>query len=120
MSRAKRGFKRRRYVKKVRDRAEGFHLRRKNTFRRMAEAVDRALEEAYIGRRRRKRDFRELWVVRTGAAARNNDMSYSRLMGALRKSEVRLNRKMLSEIAVTDPAGFSAIVKQVRSAAPAV
>jgi len=119
MPRAKRGFKRRRYVAKIRDRAEGFHLRRKNTFRRMVEAVDHALEEAYIGRRRRKRDFRELWVVRANAAARSNDMSYSRLMGALIKSEVRLNRKMLSDIAIHDPKGFSAIVNQVRSASPA-
>ncbi|MCC7441316.1 MAG: 50S ribosomal protein L20 [Bdellovibrionales bacterium] len=119
MARAKRGFKRRRYAKKIRDRAEGFFLRRKNTYRRMVEAVDESLKRAQMGRIAKKRDFRGLWIARINAAARIHDLSYSRLVAALDKAAVKLNRKMLSEIAVHDPAAFKAIVDQVRSGAPA-
>jgi large subunit ribosomal protein L20 len=119
MARAKRGFKRRRRIKKVFDRVEGFFLRRKNTYRRATEAADRADVEAYKGRRLRKRDFRSLWIARTNAAASANDMSYSRLISALKTSEVQLDRKMLSEIAIHDGAGFTALVDDVRKQAPA-
>jgi len=119
MPRAKRGFKRRRYRKKMLDRAEGFFLRRKNTYRRMVEAVDESLKRSQMGRKRRKRDFRKLWNVRINAAVRLHDLSYSRFIGALDQATVRLNRKMLSEIAVNDPTGFKAIVDAVRSGAPA-
>lgn len=119
MPRAKRGFKRRRRHNKVLKRAEGFVLGRKNLFRRTAEAVDRAFVYAYRDRRAKKRDFRQLWISRLSAAASANDISYSRLIGALIKAQVKLDRKVLSDIAIADPAGFAAIVDQVRTQAPA-
>ncbi|MGE0614549.1 MAG: 50S ribosomal protein L20 [Bacteriovoracia bacterium] len=120
MSRAKRGFKRRHRRSKIRDRAEGFLIGRRTEFRRMSEAVDRARVYEYRDRRVRKRSFRELWVGRLSAAAVANNMSYSRMIAAMTKSKVGLNRKMLSEIAIHDPSGFTAIIEQVRSAAPAI
>lgn len=119
MPRAKRGFKRRRRHKKVLDRAEGFVLGSKNKFRRTAEMVDRAGVYAYRDRRAKKRDFRTLWIARLSAAASNCNMSYSRLIHALTKAQVKLDRKVLSDIAIMDPKGFAAIVDQVRSLAPA-
>ncbi len=120
MPRAKRGFKRRRRHKKVLDRAEGFVLGRKNKFKRTAEAVDRAFMYAYRDRRAKKRDFRGLWISRLSAATSGNNISYSRFISALKKAEVSLDRKVLSDIAIVDPRGFAAIVDQVRSLAPAV
>jgi large subunit ribosomal protein L20 len=119
MPRAKRGFKRRRRHNKVLKRAEGFVLGRKNKFKRTAEAVDRAFIYAYRDRRVKKRDFRTLWIARLSAAANTNDISYSRLISALKKAQVNLDRKVLSDIAIVDPRAFSAIVDQVRSLAPA-
>jgi len=119
MPRAKRGFKRRRRHNKVLDRAEGFVLGRKNKFKRTAEAVDRAFIYAYRDRRAKKRDFRQLWIARLSAAANNNDMSYSRMIAALKKAEIKLDRKILSDIAIADPKGFSGLIDQVRSLAPA-
>jgi large subunit ribosomal protein L20 len=119
MPRAKRGFKRRRRHNKVLDRAEGFVLGRKNKFKRTSEAVDRAMIYAFRDRRAKKRDFRQLWIARLSAAANNNDISYSRLFGALKKAEIALDRKILSDIAIADPAAFKAIVDQVRTLAPA-
>lgn len=120
MSRAKRGFKRRRRHKKVLDLAEGFVHGRKNKFRRTMEAVRRAHVYAYEGRRLRKRDFRQLWIARLSAASNANEISYSRLINALTKAQVGLDRKILSDIAIHDPKAFSAIVDQVRTLAPAV
>lgn len=119
MPRAKRGFKRRRRHNKVLDRAEGFVLGRKNKFKRTAEAVDRAFMYAYRDRRAKKREFRQLWIARLSAAASDNNMSYSRMIAALNKAEIKLDRKILSDIAIVDPKAFSAIVEQVRSLAPA-
>jgi large subunit ribosomal protein L20 len=118
MPRAKRGFKRRRRHNKVLDRAEGFVLGRKNLFKRTAEAVDRAFVYAYRDRRGKKRDFRQLWIARLSAAAADNNISYSRLIAALKAAKVNLDRKVLSDIAIADPKTFSAIVEQVRSLAP--
>lgn len=118
MARAKRGSKRRKRNKKIFDRAEGFVLGRKNIFRRAKEAVDRSLAYAFRDRKQRKRNFRSLWVTRLSAAAQENDMSYSRLIAALKKSGVTLNRKVLSEIAINDPKGFSQIVESVKPQAP--
>lgn len=118
MPRAKRGFKRRRRHNKVLNLAEGFVLGRKNKYKRTAEAVDRAHIYAFRDRRAKKRDFRQLWVARLSAAASNNDISYSRLISALKKAQVDLDRKVLSDIAIVDPRAFSAIVEQVRSLAP--
>src|SRR6185503_13809416 len=119
MPRAKRGFKRRRRHNKVLKRAEGFVLGRKNKFKRTAEAVDRAHMYAFRDRRAKKRDFRQLWIARLSAAAGTNNISYSRLIAALTKAEVKLDRKVLSEIAIADPRAFTAIVDSVRSLSPA-
>ena len=120
MPRAKRGFKRRRRHNKILKRAEGFVLGRKNKIRRTAEAVDRAFIYAYRDRRAKKRDFRQLWIARLSAAAGANNISYSRLVHALGKANVKLDRKVLSDIAIVDPKAFTAIVDQVRTLAPAV
>jgi large subunit ribosomal protein L20 len=119
MPRAKRGFKRRRRHNKVLKRAEGFVLGRKNKLKRTMEAVDRAGVYAFRDRRAKKREFRQLWIARLSAAAGANDISYSRLIGALKKASVALDRKILSDIAIADPAGFTSIVNEVRSLAPA-
>lgn len=119
MPRAKRGFKRRRRHNKVLDRAEGFVLGRKNKFKRTAEAVDRAFMYAYRDRRVKKRDFRQLWIARLSAATNDNSISYSRFVSALKKAEIKLDRKVLSDIAIVDPKAFSAIVDQVRTLASA-
>jgi large subunit ribosomal protein L20 len=119
MPRAKRGFKRRRRHNKVLDRAEGFVLGRKNKFKRTAEAVDRSFIYAYRDRRVKKREFRQLWIARLSAASQINDISYSRLISALKKAKVELDRKVLSDIAIADPKAFAAIVDQVRTLAPA-
>lgn len=119
MPRAKRGFKRRRRHNKVLKRAEGFVLGRKNLYKRTAEAVDRAFVYAYRDRRAKKRDFRQLWIARLSAAAGDNNISYSRLISALTKAKVELDRKVLADIAIVDPQAFKAIVEQVRTLAPA-
>jgi large subunit ribosomal protein L20 len=120
MPRAKRGFKRRRRHNKVLKRAEGFVLGRKNKFKRTSEAVDRAQVYAFRDRRVKKREFRQLWIARLSAAASNNNISYSRLIAALTASKVKLDRKVLSDIAIADPMAFTAIVEQVRAQAPTV
>ncbi len=119
MPRAKRGFKRRRRHNKILKKAEGFVFGRKNKIRRTSEAVDRAQMYAYRDRRVKKREFRQLWIARLSAACNMNDISYSRLIGALTKAQVKLDRKILSDIAIQDPSCFTQIVDQVRSHAPA-
>ena len=120
MPRAKRGFKRRRRHNKILEKAKGFVFGRKNKIRRASEAVDRAGIYAYRDRRVKKRSFRQLWIARMSAAANDSGISYSRLISALDKAQIQLNRKMLSEIAIHNPKDFAAIVDQVRSLAPAV
>ena len=119
MPRAKRGFKRRRRHNKLLKKAEGFVLGRKNKIRRLSEAVDRAGIYAYRDRRVKKRTFRQLWIARLSAAATDNNISYSRLINALIKAQIKLDRKVLSDIAIADPRGFTAIVDSVRTLAPA-
>ena len=75
----------------------------------------KALNNAYIGRKQKKRDFRKLWIQRINAACRMNDMSYSRFMNGLRKAGIEVNRKMLSELAIADPAGFAKLVEVAKS-----
>src|SRR3954470_21459950 len=106
MPRAKRGFKRRRRHNKVLKKAEGFVLGRKNKFKRTAEAVDRAFVYAYRDRRAKKREFRQLWIARLSAAANDNSISYSRMISALKKADVQVDRKILSDIAIADPKVF--------------
>lgn len=112
MARAKRGFKARRRRKKVLKLAEGFMHRRKNTIRRGSEAVDRALRYAYRDRKARKRDFRQLWIARISAAAVSNGLSYSGLIAQLKKAQIKLDRKVLSDLAIFDPSAFTAVVQQ--------
>jgi large subunit ribosomal protein L20 len=119
MPRAKRGFKRRRRHNKVLARAEGFVLGRKNKFKRTAEAVDRAFIYAFRDRRAKKRDFRQLWIARISAATSANEISYSRFMCALDKAQIRLDRKILADLAIADASAFTAIVNEVRALAPA-
>ncbi len=95
--------------------ARGFRGNRSKTFRVATEAVDRAMVMATEHRKLRKRDFRSLWIVRINAAARANGITYSRFMEGLTKAGIKLNRKMLSEIAINDPAAFSALVEQARA-----
>lgn len=115
MPRAKRGFKARRRRKRIFKQTEGFVLGRRNKFRRAIETLHRAWCFAFRDRKNKKRDFRRLWNTRISAAANNNDMSYSRLIGGLKKAEIRLNRKMLADIAVHDPQAFTSIVSKAKS-----
>jgi len=109
--RVKRGFKARRRRNRVLKLAKGFRGRRKNCFKRANQAVQRALDYASRDRARKKRDFRALWIVRINAAARLSGVSYSKFIAALSKAKVALDRKVLADIAVADPAGFAAIAK---------
>ena len=107
--RVKRGFKARQRRKKVLKLAKGFRGGRSKLFRTAADAVDKALMYAYRDRRARKRDFRRLWISRINAAARMNNLSYSKFIHGLKLADVRLDRKVLAELAVSDPSGFSKI-----------
>ncbi len=107
--RVKRGFKARKRRKKVLKLAKGFRGGRSKLFRTAADAVDKALMYAYRDRRVRKRDFRRLWIARINAAARMNNLSYSKFIHGLKLADVRLDRKVLAELAVSDPSGFSKI-----------
>ena len=111
MPRVKRGFKARQRRKKVLKMASGYIGARSRLIRTASEAVDRALAYAYRDRRARKRDFRKLWTARINAAARQNGLSYSKLMGGLAKAGVELDRKVLSNLAILDPQAFSQIAK---------
>jgi large subunit ribosomal protein L20 len=109
--RIKRGFKARRRRKKILKLAKGFRGGRSKLFRTAADAVDKSLMYAYRDRRQRKRDFRRLWITRINAAARIHKLSYSRLIHGLKLAKVDLDRKVLAELAISDPAGFSKIAE---------
>jgi len=95
--------------------AKGFKGARSKLFRQATEAVDRAQAMAYVHRKHKKRDFRRLWTVRINAACRMDGISYSRFIDGLNKCEIKLNRKMLSEIAIHDPAGFTKVVETAKA-----
>ncbi len=107
--RIKRGYKARHRRKKVLKLAKGFRGGRSKLFRTAADSVDKALNYAYRDRRQRKRDFRRLWIARINAAARMNDLSYSKFISGLKKADITLDRKVLAELALSDPTGFSKI-----------
>ncbi len=111
MARVKRSKIRRTRIKRIFKQAKGFRGARSKLLRTAINAVTKAQQYAYRDRRNRKRDFRRLWIIRINAAARLNGTSYAQLMGKLRKADIAINRKMLSEIAITDPAAFTAIVQ---------
>ena len=108
--RVKRGFKARQRRKKVLKLAKGYRGGRSKLFRTAADAVDKALMYAYRDRRAKKRDFRKLWIARINAGARMNDLTYSRLIHGLKQANIELDRKVLAELAVSDPAGFRQVV----------
>ena len=109
--RIKRGFKARRRRKKVLKLAKGYRGGRSKLFRTATDAVDKALMYAYRDRRQRKRNFRRLWIARINAAARMNNLSYSKFMHGLKLAQVDLDRKVLADLAVSDPAGFTKIAE---------
>ncbi len=105
--RVKRGFKARRRRNKVLKLAKGYRGGRSKLYRTAADAVDKALMYAYRDRRTRKRDFRKLWIVRINAAARINDLSYSKFINGLKLAGSELDRKVLADLAISDPTAFS-------------
>src|SRR5687767_10525646 len=114
--RVKKGFKARRRRNRILKLAKGYRGRRKNCYKRANQAVERALDYASRDRAQRKREFRRLWIVRINAAARMVGLSYSRLVAGLAKSKVAIDRKVLADLAVADPAGFAAVAKMAQAA----
>ncbi len=115
MPRVKRGTVRRAERKKLSKLTKGYFLNKSKLYRSMKEAADRAGRFAYRDRRRRKRDFRRLWIIRIGAAARLNQLTYSQFINGLKKLNIGLDRKMLAEMAARDAAGFSELATKVKA-----
>ena len=116
MARIKRGVTAHARHKKVLKKAKGFHGRRKNTIRAAKAAVDRSMQYATRDRRVRKRNFRSLWVQRINAAARENGLTYARLIDGLSKAGIAVDRKVLSDVAIHEPAAFAALCEQAKTA----
>ena len=116
MARVKKGVNAHKRHKKVLKMAKGFYGSKSTTYRAAKPATMRALRSAYVGRKNKKRDFRKLWIARINAAARMNDMSYSKLIGGLKKANIDINRKMLSEMAISDPAAFATLCETAKKA----
>ena len=119
MARVTRGVTSHARHKKVLEQAKGFYGRRKNTIRAAKAAVDRAGQYAYRDRRNKKRNFRALWIQRINAAARSNGMTYNRFIQGLKAAEILVDRRMLAELAVSDPAAFTTLVGLAKKALPA-
>ena len=119
MPRVKRGSARTDKRRKVLKLAKGYFLNKSKLYRAAKEAVDRAGDFAYAGRRRKKRDFRRLWIVRINAAARQHDMTYSQFIAGLKRAGVELDRKTLADLAVKDPQAFGRLVESARQATTA-
>jgi large subunit ribosomal protein L20 len=116
MPRAKRGNKRTEKRKKILKLAKGYRGTKSKLYRQASESVDRALNFAYTGRKLKKRDFRSLWIVRIGAAARLNDMNYSQFMHGLKVAGIELDRKVLAELAANSPEAFTELAGQAKNA----
>ena len=116
MPRVKRGTNRTDYRKKTLKLAKGYFLTKSKLNRSAQEAVEKALRYGYVGRKRKKRDFRSLWIVRINAACRLNQISYSVFMDGLKKAGIELNRKILADIAANDAPAFAAIVAKAKEA----
>src|SRR5205085_12073565 len=116
MPRVKRGTKRRARRKRILEKASGYYLTKSKLHRSAMESVERALKFAYSGRKQKKRQYRSIWIVRIGAAAKQNGMSYSTFINGLKKAGVELDRKILADIAVKDAAGFKSLAEQAKSA----
>ena len=116
MPRAKRGNKRKENRKKILKLAKGYRGTKSKLYRSAKESVERGLKFAYTGRKLKKRDFRSLWIVRIGAAARVNGLNYSQFMHGLTLAGIELDRKALADLAVRDPAAFGAVASQAKAA----
>ena len=116
MARTKRGVISRARHKKVINRAKGYYGRRKNVFRVAVQAVERGMQYAYRDRRKRKSDFRGLWIQRINAGVRLHGLTYSQFISGLKKSSIEIDRKILSDLAVNQPEAFKALVDKVQSA----
>ncbi len=116
MPRVKRGSSRRDKRKKLLSITKGFFLGKSKLYKFAKEAADKAGNYAYVGRRRKKRDFRRLWIIRINAATRQHDLTYSQFMAGLKRAGVALDRKSLAEIAVKDPGAFAKLVESARGA----
>ena len=117
MSRVKRGVTKHARHKKIIDQAKGYRGRRKNTFRIANQAVEKAGQYAYIGRKLKKRQYRALWIQRINAAARLHGLTYSRFMNGLKNAGIELDRKVLADIAGNDPEAFAVLAEQAKAAA---
>ncbi len=116
MARIKCAVTTRRRHKKILKLAKGYRGAKSKLFRTANEAVMKSLVYSYIGRKQKKREFRQLWIARINAAARMNGISYSRLMNGLKRANIEINRKMLSEIAIADPKAFTELVEKAKAA----
>ena len=116
MARVKRGVTSHAKHNKVLSRAKGYYGRRKNVFRVAVQAVERGMQYAYRDRRKRKSDFRGLWIQRINAGVRLHGMTYSQFISGLKKSSVEIDRKILAELAVNQPDAFKALVEKAQSA----
>jgi len=116
MPRVKRGTVRRAKRKRLLSRAKGYYLNKSKLYREAKQAVDKALNYAFVGRRNKKRDFRQLWIVRINAAARENGFTYRELMQGLRLASITLDRKHLADMAINDAPAFTKVVEQARNA----
>lgn len=114
MARVKKGLNARKRHKKILKQAKGYYGQKSKVFRAANPAVMRALRSAYIGRKNKKREYRRLWIARINAAARINGLSYSKMMNGLKVSGIEINRKMLSEMAIYDPAGFAQLAETAK------
>jgi large subunit ribosomal protein L20 len=116
MARVKKGLNAKKRHKKILKLAKGFYGAKSKIFRAANPAVMRSLRSAYVGRKNKKREYRRLWIARINAGARMNGISYSKLMNGLKVSGIEINRKMLSEMAVYDPAGFAQLAETAKKA----
>ena len=117
MARAKRGFKARRRRNRIRQHAKGYRGGRSKLWKAMVDTVHHAWRFATWHRRKRKRDFRALWIIRINAAARLHGMSYSKLVGALKRANIELDRKILADLAISDPTAFQKVLEHAKSKA---
>ena len=115
MARVKKGVNAHKRHKKILKQARGYYGAKSKVFRAANPAVMRGLRSAYVGRKLKKRQYRQMWIARINAAARMNGMSYSRLMDGLKKSGIEINRKMLSELAIHDPAAFAQLCETAKA-----
>ena len=114
MARVKRAVNARKYHKKILKLAKGYYGGKSKLFKTANESVVRALRNAYVGRKNKKRDYRKLWIARINAGTRANGLSYSRFMNGIKLAGIDINRKMLSEIAINDPKAFTDLVEMAK------